>query len=121
MEYEVIEQGYEKRNKNWKERAILLLSLFLFRTNFFVFILFCCNLFFLPLLFPRFLRFYGVEVARALLIREIAGVFNAYNIRVNRRHLDLVADHMSFEGEKEKEQCERGGNQLFRRKILARL
>jgi DNA-directed RNA polymerase I subunit RPA1 len=40
-----------------------------------------------------------VEVARSLLIKEIAGVFQAYNIKVNRRHLDLVADYMSFEGD----------------------
>lgn len=36
----------------------------------------------------------GVEVARSLLIKEIVGVFQAYSIKVNRRHLDLVADYM---------------------------
>jgi hypothetical protein len=40
------------------------------------------------------LKVYGVEMARALIEREIRGVFNAYNIRIDGRHLELIADYM---------------------------
>ncbi|ELP88260.1 DNA-directed RNA polymerase I subunit RPA1, putative [Entamoeba invadens IP1] len=42
---------------------------------------------------------YGVEAARAVLINEIGGVFRAYGIEVDSRHLNLVGDAMMFEGE----------------------
>lgn len=37
---------------------------------------------------------YGVEMARALILKEIRGVFGAYNIDVDIRHLELIADYM---------------------------
>lgn len=37
---------------------------------------------------------YGVEAARASILREIGGVFAVYNIDVNIRHLELIADYM---------------------------
>ncbi|KAI9189931.1 hypothetical protein H9P43_001364 [Blastocladiella emersonii ATCC 22665] len=44
------------------------------------------------------LRVYGVEAARAAIIREIGGVFDVYGISVDKRHLSLIADYMTFEG-----------------------
>ncbi|KAI8323716.1 beta and beta-prime subunits of DNA dependent RNA-polymerase [Martensiomyces pterosporus] len=44
------------------------------------------------------LRTYGVEAARSAIMREISGVFGAYDIGVDKRHLSLVADYMTFEG-----------------------
>ncbi|KAJ2741692.1 hypothetical protein GGI20_005011 [Coemansia sp. BCRC 34301] len=44
------------------------------------------------------LRTYGVEAARAAIMREIGGVFKVYDIGVDKRHLSLVADYMTFEG-----------------------
>lgn len=41
---------------------------------------------------------YGVEAARASIVAEITGVFGAYGIAVDPRHLGLVADHMTFDG-----------------------
>ena len=43
-------------------------------------------------------RTYGIEAARAALIREIASVFAVYGISVDGRHLSLIADHMTFTG-----------------------
>jgi DNA-directed RNA polymerase I subunit RPA1 len=40
------------------------------------------------------LQNYGVEMARAAILREVGGVFGAYNIQVDRRHLELIADYM---------------------------
>lgn len=37
---------------------------------------------------------YGVEAARAVILREIGGVFAVYKIDVNSRHLELIADYM---------------------------
>ena len=45
------------------------------------------------------LRNYGVEAARACIVQEISRVFNAYGISVDPRHLGLVADYMTFEGQ----------------------
>jgi len=45
-----------------------------------------------------FLRTYGVEAARGAIVREVKGVFGAYGIGVDPRHLGLVADYMTFEG-----------------------
>lgn len=33
-------------------------------------------------------------MARAAILREISGVFNAYKIDVDNRHLELIADYM---------------------------
>ncbi|KAI0065920.1 beta and beta-prime subunits of DNA dependent RNA-polymerase [Artomyces pyxidatus] len=41
---------------------------------------------------------YGVEMARAAIVREMSGVFGVYSIDVNIRHLELIADYMTFEG-----------------------
>ena len=40
------------------------------------------------------LRVYGVEAARAVIIKEISSVFQMYGIAVDARHLTLVADYM---------------------------
>jgi len=40
------------------------------------------------------LNTYGVEMARAAILKEMGGVFGAYNIQVDRRHLELIADYM---------------------------
>ncbi|KAK8921570.1 DNA-directed RNA polymerase II subunit RPB1 [Platanthera zijinensis] len=42
---------------------------------------------------------YGVEAARTTIINEVKGVFDAYGIRVNVRHLMLIADLMTCNGE----------------------
>lgn len=44
------------------------------------------------------LRTYGVEAARATVVREIKNVFDTYAITVNLRHLELIADMMTREG-----------------------
>ena len=45
------------------------------------------------------LRSYGVEAARAAIVREIAGVFAVYGIAVDTRHLFLIADYMTAAGQ----------------------
>ena len=40
------------------------------------------------------LKTYGVEMARAAILREMKGIFAVYSIDVNRRHLELIADYM---------------------------
>ena len=37
---------------------------------------------------------YGVEAARSAVIREVRGVFGAYGIKVDYRHLTVIADYM---------------------------
>ncbi|PBK69851.1 beta and beta-prime subunits of DNA dependent RNA-polymerase [Armillaria solidipes] len=44
------------------------------------------------------LKTYGVEMARAAILREMSGVFGVYSIKVDQRHLELIADYMTFEG-----------------------
>lgn len=44
------------------------------------------------------LNTYGVEAARAAVMREVSGVFKVYGIAVDMRHLSLIADYMTFEG-----------------------
>ncbi|EGG03566.1 uncharacterized protein MELLADRAFT_75289 [Melampsora larici-populina 98AG31] len=44
------------------------------------------------------LRTYGVEAARAAIIREMSGVFGVYGIGVDYRHLTVIADYMTSEG-----------------------
>lgn len=41
------------------------------------------------------LKTYGVEMARAAILREIGGVFGAYKIDVDMRHMELIADYMA--------------------------
>lgn len=40
---------------------------------------------------------YGVEAARAAILREVGGVFDVYKIDVDSRHLELIADYMVSE------------------------
>ncbi|KAF3442582.1 hypothetical protein FNV43_RR16498 [Rhamnella rubrinervis] len=44
------------------------------------------------------LNTYGVEAARETIIREITNVFKSYGISVNIRHLQLIAEFMTFTG-----------------------
>ncbi|KAJ7490360.1 hypothetical protein B0H11DRAFT_2010213 [Mycena galericulata] len=44
------------------------------------------------------LKTYGVEMARAAILREMGAVFGAYKIQVDQRHLELIADYMTFDG-----------------------
>ncbi|KFM27291.1 DNA-directed RNA polymerase I subunit rpa1 [Auxenochlorella protothecoides] len=44
------------------------------------------------------LETYGVEAARATIVREAASVFGAYGIGVDPRHLALIADYMTHLG-----------------------
>lgn len=41
------------------------------------------------------LKTYGVEAARMIIVNECKGVFGAYGIEVNPRHLGLIADYMT--------------------------
>lgn len=40
---------------------------------------------------------YGVEAARATIMREVQSVFSAYGIGVDPRHLSLIADFMTYQ------------------------
>eukprot|EP00070_Physeter_catodon_P048671 XP_028355565.1 DNA-directed RNA polymerase I subunit rpa1-like [Physeter catodon] len=44
------------------------------------------------------LKHYGVEAARVCLVKELEKVFSAYGIKVDYRHLALVADFMTHDG-----------------------
>jgi DNA-directed RNA polymerase I subunit RPA1 len=44
-------------------------------------------------------RYYGIEAANRTIVREIQNVFQVYGITVNPRHLTLIADYMTFDGE----------------------
>lgn len=41
---------------------------------------------------------YGVEAARSTIVAQISGVFGAYGIEVDPRHLSLIADYATFDG-----------------------
>ncbi|KAL8556183.1 hypothetical protein ACS0TY_003828 [Phlomoides rotata] len=41
---------------------------------------------------------YGVEAARATLIREVKQVFDIYGVKIDYRHLSLIADYMTHTG-----------------------
>ncbi|KAL7138520.1 hypothetical protein ABFS83_10G169600 [Erythranthe nasuta] len=41
---------------------------------------------------------YGVEAARATIIREVKHVFDIYGVKIDYRHLSLIADHMTHTG-----------------------
>ncbi len=43
-------------------------------------------------------RYYGIEAANKTIVKEIVGVFKAYGIHINPRHLSLIADYMTFDG-----------------------
>lgn len=44
------------------------------------------------------LRYYGVEAARATIIKEIDNVFKVHGISVDNRHINLIADAMTQSG-----------------------
>lgn len=44
------------------------------------------------------LRTYGVEAARASIVAQVNEVFAVYGIRINPRHMALIADKMTHEG-----------------------
>lgn len=44
------------------------------------------------------LEIYGVEAARSNIVQELAGVFDSHGIKVDNRHLNLIADHMTRNG-----------------------
>ncbi|OJD37194.1 dna-directed rna polymerase i subunit rpa1 [Diplodia corticola] len=46
----------------------------------------------------QILRLYGVEAARASIVREMSAVFGGHGIDVNNRHLNLIADVMTRGG-----------------------
>ncbi|CAG9831713.1 unnamed protein product [Diabrotica balteata] len=41
---------------------------------------------------------YGIEAASKVIVKEVKDVFNVYGIKVDPRHLSLVADYMTFNG-----------------------
>jgi DNA-directed RNA polymerase I subunit RPA1 len=41
---------------------------------------------------------YGVEAARLSIVNQIRGVFAVYGISIDNRHLSLIADYMTFDG-----------------------
>jgi len=45
------------------------------------------------------LKKYGVEAGRANLVKEVRSVFSMYGIEVNYRHLSLIGDFITFNGE----------------------
>jgi DNA-directed RNA polymerase I subunit RPA1 len=44
------------------------------------------------------LKTYGVEAARRTIITEVTNVFEAYGVKVDYRHLSLIADYMTHTG-----------------------
>ncbi|KAG8407441.1 hypothetical protein J3459_014176 [Metarhizium acridum] len=45
------------------------------------------------------LSMYGVEACRSNIVRELAGVFGSHGIKVDNRHLNLIADYMTRNGD----------------------
>ena len=43
-------------------------------------------------------KYYGIEAANKTVVREITKVFNVYGIKVDKRHLNPIADYMTFDG-----------------------
>lgn len=41
---------------------------------------------------------YGIEAAMKIIVKEVKDVFNVYGIKVDPRHLSLIADYMTFNG-----------------------
>ena len=46
----------------------------------------------------RMAETYGIEAAMKIIVREVKDVFNVYGIKVDPRHLSLIADYMTFNG-----------------------
>ena len=44
------------------------------------------------------LNIYGIEACRSAIVKEIVNVFDVYSIKVNKRHLGLIADYITFQG-----------------------
>ena len=44
------------------------------------------------------LKIYGIEACRSAIVKEIVNVFDVYSIKVNIRHLGLIADYITFQG-----------------------
>ena len=44
------------------------------------------------------LKIYGIEACRSAIVKEIVNVFDVYSIKVNKRHLGLIADYITFQG-----------------------
>ena len=44
------------------------------------------------------LSIYGIEACRSAIVKEIVNVFDVYSIKVNKRHLGLIADYITFQG-----------------------
>ena len=61
------------------------------------------------------LKTYGVEMARAAILKEVGGVFAAYSIQVDRRHLELIADYMVSGSYQAPVKCANS----FRRRLMA--
>jgi len=45
------------------------------------------------------LKKFGIEAARSCMIGEIKGVFGGYGIQIDPRHLSLIADFVTFNGD----------------------
>lgn len=45
------------------------------------------------------LSIYGVEACRANIVRELGEVFGSHGITVDNRHLNLIGDHMTRNGD----------------------
>jgi len=43
-------------------------------------------------------RYYGIEAAYKTIVREVTNVFGVYGIKVDYRHLSLIADYMTIDG-----------------------
>ena len=44
------------------------------------------------------LSIYGIEACRSAIVKEIVNVFDAYSINVDKRHLGLIADYITYQG-----------------------
>ena len=44
------------------------------------------------------LNIYGIEACRSAIVKEIVNVFDVYSIKVDKRHLGLIADYITFQG-----------------------
>lgn len=47
----------------------------------------------------KMMKQYGVEAGRANLVDEVRSIFKMYGIEVNYRHLSLIGDFMTFNGD----------------------
>jgi DNA-directed RNA polymerase I subunit RPA1 len=45
-----------------------------------------------------YLRIYGIEACRASIVKEINNVFESYHISVDKRHLGIIADYITYQG-----------------------